>query len=53
MECYLFLNQNITIYYNFLFLIGNKTIGNKEGRIEPRKIAQQFVKENGHPKKLK
>ena len=69
MECYMFLNQNINLYYNFLFLIASKIIGNREGRIEPRaikkrqptypllmkprKIAQQFVKENGHPKKLK
>jgi len=64
-ENYMFLNSNINLYYKLLVLIANKTIGNREGRIEPRaikkrhnnypllmkprKIAQQLIKENGHP----
>ena len=68
-ERYMYMTSNNKIYYKLLFLISRKIIGNREGRIEPRaikkrhnnypllmkprKIAQQYVKENGHPKKLK
>jgi len=56
-------------YIKLLFYIGQNCIGNREGRIEhraikkrhnsypllmkPRKIAQEEIRKNGHPKKLK
>ncbi len=58
-----------TAYQGLLFLISQKCIGNREGRVEPRAIkrrhndypllmksrhiAQEEIKKNGHPKKLK
>jgi hypothetical protein len=57
------------LYKKILSLIGQKVIGNREGRIEPRAIkrrhndfpllmkhrdiAREEIKQNGHPKKLK
>jgi len=56
-------------YIKLLYYIGQNCIGNREGRIEPRaikkrhngysllmkprKIAQEEIRKNGHPKKLK
>ncbi len=57
------------LYKKILYLIGQKVIGNREGRIEPRAIKRRHndfpllmktrdikreeIKRNGHPKKLK
>ncbi|RDX33983.1 hypothetical protein DZA35_02170 [Arcobacter sp. HD9-500m-PIT-SAG03] len=68
-QSFIFLELNISSYKKLLYLIGKKIIGNREGRIEPRaikkrhndypllmkprKIAQEEIIKNGHPKKLK
>ncbi len=68
-KSFIFLELNISSYKKLLYLIGKKIIGNREGRIEPRaikkrhngypllmkprKIAQEEIIKNGHPKKLK
>ena len=60
---------NRQLYKKILYLIGQKVIGNREGRIEPRAIKRRHndfpllmktrnikreeIRLNGHPKKLK
>lgn len=69
LQLYLFYLENTQNCYKLLKLIGEKTIGNRRGRIEPRAIkkrhnifsllmkprnvARAEILENGHPKRMK